>query len=329
MGDSEDEEDTTKSEEQQDSTPVSPPKVVSSPDPKPYKPTPSPYKEEAPVKRSPEKSDEKPVEEPQKPPAAGIALPISEMTDDWMDDGQALGSMDSEDEEASKEAVVEEKAVSDKKPEESKICGPNNTKDEKPASEAKPAGIALPTSEMTFDWMDDDTAMGSIESDEEDESTEEGKTDEEQKADVPAVASEKEVKPAGIALPITEMTDDWMDYEEEEEGPKRIEDEVVQKVETKKSEETKAPGIALPITEMTDDWMDDDVAMGSMDSEEEEEGPETDEGHVKKIVENEVIQKVETKKSEETKAPGIALPITEMTDDWMDDDVAMGSMDSE
>merc|ERR1712032_996541 len=185
--------------------------------------------------------------------------------------GQALGSMDSEDEEASKEAVVEEKAVSDKKPEESKICGPNNTKDEKPASEAKPAGIALPTSEMTFDWMDDDTAMGSIESDEEDESTEEGKTDEEQKADVPAVASEKEVKPAGIALPITEMTDDWMD---------------------------------------------DDVAMGSMDSEEEEEGPKTDEGHVKKIVENEVIQKVETKKSEETKAPGIALPITEMTDDW-------------
>merc|ERR1712032_1284450 len=181
--------------------------------------------------------------------------------------GQALGSMDSEDEEASKEAVVEEKAVSDKKPEESKICGPNNTKDEKPASEA---GIALPITEMTDDWMDGDVAMGS------------------------------------------------MDSEEEEEGPKRIEDEVVQKVETKKSEETKAPGIALPITEMTDDWMDDDVAMGSMDSEEEEEGPETDEGHVKKIVENEVIQKVETKKSEETKAPGIALPITEMTDDWMD-----------
>merc|ERR1712181_81433 len=103
------------------------------------------------------------------------------------------------------------------------------------ASEEKPAGIALPTSEMTFDWMDDDTAMGSIESEEEDESTEKGKTDE-QKADVPAVASVKEVKPAA--------------------------------------------GIALPITEMTDDWMDDDTAMGSMDSEEEEEGPETDKGHV-------------------------------------------------
>merc|ERR1719300_1431491 len=80
---------------------------------------------------------------------------------------------------------------------------------------------------------------------------------------------------------------------------------------------------------MTDDWMDDDVAMGSMDSEEEEEGPKTDKGHVETKIENEVIQKVEAKKSEETKAQGIALPITEMTDDWMDDDVAMGSMDSE
>merc|ERR1712181_211896 len=138
---------------------------------------------------------------------------------------------DSEDEEEPKEAVAEEKAVSDKKPAESKIAEPN----QKSASEAKPAGIALPTSEMTFDWMDDDTAMGSIESEEEDESTEKGKTDE-QKADVPVVASEKEVKPAA--------------------------------------------GIALPITEMTDDWMDDDTAMGSMDSEEEEEGPETDKGHV-------------------------------------------------
>merc|ERR1712203_1046377 len=102
-----------------------------------------------------------------------------------------------------------------------------------------------------------------------------------------------------------------------------------QKVETKKSEETKAPGIALPITEMTDDWMDDDVAMGSMDSEEEEEGTDTNKGHVEKRIEDEVIQKSVTEKSEEKKAPGIALPITEMTDDWMDDGDAFGSIDSE
>ena len=47
------------------------------------------------------------------------------------------------------------------------------------------------------------------------------------------------------------------------------------KPETSKPEEKKAPGIALPITEMTDDWMDDDVAIGSIESDEEEETPHT------------------------------------------------------
>merc|ERR1712037_906730 len=140
--------------------------------------------------------------------------------------------------------------------------------------------------EMTDDWMDDGQAIGSMDSEDEEDATkaEEKPVEEPSKppaADVPAVASEK---PAGIALPITEMTDDWMD---------------------------------------------DDVAMVSMDSEEEEEGPETDKGHSEKRVEEEVIQKSETKKSEEKKAPGIALPITEMTDDWMDDGAAFGSIDSE
>ena len=45
----------------QDSTPVSPPKVVSSPHTEPYKPTPSPYKEEAPVKRSPDPVPSRPT----------------------------------------------------------------------------------------------------------------------------------------------------------------------------------------------------------------------------------------------------------------------------
>merc|ERR1719341_1944194 len=128
-----------------------------------------------------------------------------------------------------------------------------------------------------------------------------------------------------------------MDSDEEEEGPetdkgheeKKIADEVIQKVDMKKPEETKAPGIALPITEMTDDWMDDDVAIGSMDSDGEEQEQETDKGHVEKKIADEVTQKSETKKAEEKKAPGIALPITEMTDDWMDDGAAFGSIDSE
>merc|ERR1719295_853473 len=286
------------------------------------------------------KSEEKPVEEFSKPPAAGIALPITEMTDDWMDDGQALGSMDSEDEEESKEDVAEEKAN------ESKVGQPSDTKAEKSASDPKPVGIALPTAPCYSPAC----ASGDSRScyaasctlrDTQDALTKASSINQadEQKADVPAITSVNEVKPAGIALPITEMTDDWMDddvamgsmdSEEEEEGPKtdkghvetKIENEVIQKVETKKSEETKAQGIALPITEMTDDWMDDDMAMGSMDSEEEEEAPE---GHVEKIIEDKVIQKYETEK----KAPGIALPITEMTDDWMDDGDAFGSIDSE
>merc|ERR1712165_609890 len=35
---------------------------------------------------------------------------------------------------------------------------------------------------------------------------------------------------------------------------------------------SKPDGISLPITEMTDDWMDDDVAIGSIESDEEETG---------------------------------------------------------
>merc|ERR1711874_280421 len=41
--------------------------------------------------------------------------------------------------------------------------------------------------------------------------------------------------------------------------------------EDAKAVENKPGGIALPITEMTDDWMDDDVAIGAMDSDEDEE----------------------------------------------------------
>merc|ERR1712107_274246 len=214
-----------------------------------------------------------------KPAVAGIALPITEMTDDWMDDGEFLGSMDSEDEEEPKVAAEGEKGVQGRKPE-SEIQEPTQTTDRKSATDnvvkAKTTGIALPTSEMTFDWMDDDTAVGSIESDEE--------TDKKPEDDIPAVAPVKETKPAGIALPITEMTDDWMD---------------------------------------------DDVAIGSIDSDEDEEVPNTDMSSPKKTKDEESPQKMEMNKSDAKKVPGIALPITEMTDDWMDDDVAIGSIESE
>ena len=54
----------------QDSTPVSPPKVVSSPDPEPYKPTPSLHKEETPVKRSPDPVPYTPTPSPYKDESA-------------------------------------------------------------------------------------------------------------------------------------------------------------------------------------------------------------------------------------------------------------------
>merc|ERR1712110_61159 len=123
----------------------------------------------------------------------------------------------------------------------------------------------------TEDWMDDCGAMGSMDSDEEEEvetNIEENKEIEEKK---------EAVKPAGIALPITEMTEDWMDdggamgsmdSDDEEESESRIEEK--KEIEVTK-EAVKPAGIALPITEMTEDWMDDCGAMGSMDSDEEEE----------------------------------------------------------
>merc|ERR1712241_657884 len=42
--------------------------------------------------------------------------------------------------------------------------------------------------------------------------------------------------------------------------------------EQPEASKSKPDGISLPITEMTDDWMDDDVAIGSIESDEEETG---------------------------------------------------------
>merc|ERR1712130_660838 len=119
----------------------------------------------------------------------------------------------------------------------------------------------------------------------------------------------------------------------------------------------KASGFSLPITEMTDDWMDDGQALGSMDSEDEEEAhpykptpsPYKEEAPVKRspdpvcgfaLTSNTPTSSAYKKDEEDEEKPveeppkpqqasGIALPITEMTDDWMDDGQALGSMDSE
>merc|ERR1719410_872363 len=92
---------------------------------------------------------------------------------------------------------------------------------------------------------------------------------------------------------------------------------------TQKSEsEAKPAGIALPITEMTDDWMDDDMAPGGMDSDTESE-------NLKEEVATKSPQTQDVTGERKPAVAGIALPITEMTDDWMDDGEAIGSMQSE
>merc|ERR1712222_273934 len=88
--------------------------------------------------------------------APGIALPITEMTDDWMDDGDAFGSIDSEDEDVEKQETKKEDELVTKSTEETVAVKP------------KPSGIDLPISEMTDDWMNDDVAIGSIDSEDED-----------------------------------------------------------------------------------------------------------------------------------------------------------------
>merc|ERR1711971_530142 len=106
---------------------------------------------------------------------------------------------------------------------------PNLPKEEKKEEEKKPAGISLPTSEMTYDWMEDDAAMGAIDTDEED------------------VEEVKEKKPE-VGKPLMSYAD-----------------------AAKKVEEVKAKGIALPTEEMTFDWMNDDEAMGTMDSDDDDD----------------------------------------------------------
>merc|ERR1712130_287550 len=126
--------------------------------------------EEPPKPEAATKSEEKPVEEPSKPQqASGIALPITEMTDDWMDDGQALGSMDSEDEEDAKKS--EEKSV-EKPPKPEAATKSEEKPVEEPSKPQQASGIALPITEMTDDWMDDGQALGSMDSEDEEVSKE-------------------------------------------------------------------------------------------------------------------------------------------------------------
>merc|ERR1711874_321710 len=97
----------------------------------------------------------------------------------------------------------------------------------------------------------------------------------------------------------------------------------VKEIKTAPIEPSKPSGISLPMNGSSDDWMDDDVGL-TMDDEDEEEVKAEE-----PIKAEEVKPEKEPVKVEELKKPsGISLPMTEASDDWMDDDVGL-TMDDE
>ena len=77
-----------------------------------------------------------------------------------MDDDAAMGAIDTDDEDMDvdkkKEPAVAKPVLS-------------YADAAKKVEEVKPKGIALPTDEMTFDWMNDDDAVGTMDSDDDDQ----------------------------------------------------------------------------------------------------------------------------------------------------------------
>ena len=142
------------------------------------------------------------VEEIKKP--SGISLPMTGASDDWMEDEVGL-TMDDEDEDV--------KEAEDVKVEEIK----------------KPSGISLPMTGASDDWMEDEVGLTM----DDEEEGEEMKT-ETKESNVSAVneLEESKSKPAGISLPMTGASDDWMEDEvgltmdDEEDNDVKVEEPV-------------------------------------------------------------------------------------------------------
>merc|ERR1712066_250997 len=102
---------------------------------------------------------ETPVTEPEKSTVdtklSTIALPMTEASDAWMDQGETIEMIESDEDEEEKE---EEK---EKDQSETPVTEP-----EKSTVEAKPSTIALPMTEASDAWMDQDETIEMIESDE-------------------------------------------------------------------------------------------------------------------------------------------------------------------
>merc|ERR1719394_2220835 len=110
---------------------------------------------------------------------------------------------------------------------------------------------------MTDDWMNDDVTTGMVESEEEEEKlSKESKSDLVNNQQAPAEEEKAKMPVGGFSLPISEMTEDWMDDEvaiisdddDSEQDEKAAVQEKIAKMEMKlsKSDEPKTNGISLP-----------------------------------------------------------------------------------
>merc|ERR1712066_278472 len=198
------------------------------------------------------------------------------------------------------------------------------TEPEKSTVETKPSTIGLPMTEASDAWMDQEETIGMIESDEDEEEKEE------EQPEIPVTELEKstvEAKPSTIALPMTEASDAWMDQDETIEMIESDEDEEQEEEEKEQPEtpvtepekstvDTKLSTIALPMTEASDAWMDQGETIEMIESDEDEEEKEEE----KEKDQSETPKTEPEKSTVDTKLSTIALPMTEASDAWMDQD---------
>merc|ERR1719394_1098249 len=281
-------------------------------------------------------------EEKAKMPVGGFSLPISEMTEDWMDDEVAIISDDDDSEEDEKAAVQEKIAEMEKKLSKS--------------DEPKTNGISLPTSEVTDAWMDDDiVALESEDENEEDYDEDDLETQMLLDKKVPKESS-KSAKEGRLSA-LAEAQKFSCDEEDEEPQEVRIVDEVkvsqdeestswafVAAKESQRKEETvsktkteaneHAPALVVEIIEKekkveTIDKEGYKVVKGKNKVKKTSAEVRETENLIKELDQPLEPISTESKPVETKKSAGINLPVVEMTDDWMDDTAVMGSMDSD
>merc|ERR1712079_745243 len=117
------------------------------------------------------------------PKSSTIDLPMTESSEAWMDDGDPVGFIESEEENEETEENLKQPESVDIK------------------MEPKSSAIDLPMTESSEAWMDDGDPVGFIESDEENEETKENLKQPE------SVDIKIEPKSSAIDLPMTESSE--------------------------------------------------------------------------------------------------------------------------